>query len=98
MSDSRCSRTVQLRSICEVELQNQIRRFEKIVFVAIIGMLLQLANVLLFVDFLASDMLLQVYDIMYWLHLGCLYWVMWDFAMMFYFPCKLYCKVQSSHV
>ena len=67
-------------------------------FVYIIGMLLQLVNVLLIVNSLDSGIFLQVYDIVFWFHLGCLYWVMWHFAMMFYFPCKLYFKVQNSHV
>lgn len=85
-------------SLCEVELQKQINHFRYLVYAIFTSMGLQLFNVFIFVPQISGEHMSQVFDLIYWAHLSCIYVVMWHFAMMFFFPCNLYYHVQKKHI
>ena len=80
----------QKTSLCEVELQKQIKHFRKLVWAVLASIWLQLANFLPYLPDEEFSKIAPLYDIIYWLHLSLLYYVGWSFAMMFFFPCNLY--------
>ena len=59
---------------------------------------LQLCNVFVFIPQISGQNLSQLFDLIFWAHMGCIYVVMWHFAMMFFFPCNLYYHVQKKHI
>ena len=83
---------LKLSSPCEVELIRKIKHFRRFIYLVLASMAMQMIPDI--VTFLEISGLRILESLLYWAHFFSIFTFMWQFSIMFYFPCNLFYHIK----